>query len=277
MATAAGIGGLVGCGAVLGIEPYELDETADAGDGAVPANDGAFPADATDEDGGTDDLRIDDSGCPIGRGPVMVRIDDAPTFCIDATEVTRAQYRRFLDAKIPTTGQEVQCRVNTDYNTGNANDAPADLPVSAVDWCDALAFCKWTGKRLCAGRDGLPGGEAGVADSTRSQWFAACSHAGTLAYPYGNANDAHACNVNSAGPVAVASFASCVGGYPGLFDMAGNVAEWTDECDRDPNGDPTECYLRGGAFNSSTGLCATTLSYTAVNSNVRAGFRCCAP
>src|SRR5689334_12145134 len=42
-------------------------------------------------------------GCPSGRGPAMLRIDVAAPFCIDTTEVTRAQYKTFLDSAPPIT------------------------------------------------------------------------------------------------------------------------------------------------------------------------------
>ena len=81
--------------------------------------------------------------------------------------------------------------------------------------------------------------------SNTSAWFLACSHgAEQRAYPYGNTFETASCNgcayEATCGQVVynlttpVGSLASCAGGYPGLFDMSGNVEEWEDACTLSP-------------------------------------------
>src|SRR5262245_31170026 len=55
------------------------------------------------------------SGCPGTAGPQMV---DVGSFCIDATEVTNAQYAAFVQANVPPQSVRANppwCVWNTDY------------------------------------------------------------------------------------------------------------------------------------------------------------------
>ena len=47
-----------------------------------------------------------EGGCPGTSGPVMV---DVGGYCIDSTEVTRAQYDQFLQSSPSTGGQPAEC------------------------------------------------------------------------------------------------------------------------------------------------------------------------
>jgi sulfatase modifying factor 1 len=89
----------------------------------------------------------DASDCPGNAGPVAIRVGAAPnTFCIDATEVTNAQYRAFLAAKgSDLGGQPETCTWNTSYLPGVWPVPPTldGFPVVTVDWCDAHAYCAW--------------------------------------------------------------------------------------------------------------------------------------
>jgi formylglycine-generating enzyme required for sulfatase activity len=189
------------------------------------------------------------TGCPAsGAGPAMVKVQlAAQPFCIDATEVTSAQYAAFLAATgegSQTAGQPTACGWNTSYlpsSDGLAWPYAAgreNRPVVNVDWCDARAFCKWAGKRLCGKIGGGPlvGWSAGAAPST-SQWTNACSRGGQLQYPYGSTWNSQACNTSAPSEKAqyiadVMHFSRCEGGYQGVFDLSGNVEEWVDACDK---------------------------------------------
>jgi len=88
-----------------------------------------------------------------------------------------------------------------------------------------------------------------------SEWFNACSHGDDKlhAWAYGVAFDEDACApADGSTPFPVASYPGCVGGYPGLFDMSGNVGEWTNECSFDDascgNSAPPCCAVRGAAI-----------------------------
>jgi len=113
---------------------------------------------------------------------------DFGDFCIDATEVTQAQYQAFLASKNgDTTGQPAACGWNTSFQPfASCNFAPAtraSQPVSGVDWCDAYAFCAWTGKQMCGrigggARSGAKSAPAPSREPAKSQWTAACTKRG---------------------------------------------------------------------------------------------------
>jgi formylglycine-generating enzyme required for sulfatase activity len=232
--------------------------------------------------------------CPTGlKGPALVNVP-APagsavsSYCVDATEVTNAQYAAFLDASVATTEQDTTCAWNTSYTP--SRDWPAtgkdDYPVVSVDWCDAYAYCKWGGKHLC-GKIGGGANDFGndFDDATKSEWFNACSAGGMSTYPYGDAYDAKACvgiDYDQAGfqPAtdvarAVAT-AMCAGGYGGLHDLSGNVWEWENSCNGPASTDG--CLMRGGAFNSDTKylVCGSNYDRERNFSSASLGFRCCA-
>ena len=63
--------------------------------------------------------------------------------------------------------------------------------------------------------------------------------------------------------VPVGSLAGCQGGFPGVFDMSGNAAEWEDSCGRaaaDASTAKDPCILRGGSYqHSQSGVSCTGL------------------
>jgi hypothetical protein len=52
-----------------------------------------------------------------------------------------------------------------------------------VDWCDAHAYCKPVGKRLCGKIGGGPNLYADYASASSSEWYRACSSGGSFTYP----------------------------------------------------------------------------------------------
>ena len=164
----------------------------------------------------------------------------------------------------PSQGQPPHCAWNTDYHQAypwyDASDPLLEeRPVSVVDWCDALAFCKYWGKHLCGAR-GDGGALAMDAQAKFSQWYTACTNGTSQAYPYGNVYNASACNTGAANSGAgiadpVGKPSTCQGGVPGLFDMSGNDQEWENACD-DNAPDPSDdsCQLRGGTYFFPIGL-----------------------
>jgi formylglycine-generating enzyme len=95
--------------------------------------------------------------------------------------------------------------------------------VATVDWCDAYAYCKGVGKRLC-GKIG--GGSAdyntGWNNAARDQWHSACTSGGVETYPYGSTYQPQTCNGLDHGAgatVAVGSMTACessVSGFTGV-------------------------------------------------------------
>jgi len=140
-------------------------------------------------------------------------------FYISATEITNAQYGRFLKA----TGYQAPLYWE-DKNLNGPNQ-----PVVGVTWHDAVAFCGWLTK------------VTGVSHSlpTEAQWEAA-ARGGLVGQPYPWGAEA-----SGAGGVFRANLrndrtakdgfllSAPVGSFPpngfGLYDMAGNVSEWCQD------------------------------------------------
>jgi formylglycine-generating enzyme len=253
----------------LGVGPDGGEEDADAGD------ESAVTDATTDATSGT---------CPDAQGPTMVAVDG---YCIDSTEVTQTQYLLFVNAEVSLGSQPTYCMENgTWVPTGQWPPSGAGtLPVTSVTWCDALGYCAWAGKRLCGQIGGGSVDPLAVNSAASDQWYAACTHDGDgqHAYPYGNTYGGTTCNGGDANGGAqivepVESFTGCVGGYPGIFDMSGNVREWEDSCDAMLGGDDL-CNDRGGSVNSDQAGLACNASDLATrnSSNDHLGFRCCAP
>jgi formylglycine-generating enzyme required for sulfatase activity len=220
----------------------------------------------------------------------MVR---AGAICIDTTEVTETQYQAFMTAKAgDVSGQVPQCTWNTDWSpkvstclfdpTGHAT-----FPVTGMDWCDAWGFCAWAGKRLCGRVDGgvVPSTDGGVIDDPKqSERTAVCTKDGLHRFPYGDTFDKNACNGGehdgTRDTVPVGSTPGCVGGYPGVFDMAGNVHEWENACDKTPAGGPGAndiCAFRGGSYHDVLAdSCFTDFAWERARIDCDIGFRCCA-
>src|SRR5262249_55529317 len=131
-------------------------------------------------------------------------------FCIDKTEVTADEYAIFsrTTATSPPTGLPTGCESNTDYTPSITTSGKQ--PVAGVDWCDAWAFCRWAGKRMCGGIGGGRSNALAGSQDTMSQWTFACTNAfdGRHFFPYGNDFDAQACNGLGKGIGRVADVAS---------------------------------------------------------------------
>ncbi|MBZ0281759.1 MAG: formylglycine-generating enzyme family protein [Anaerolineae bacterium] len=147
-------------------------------------------------------------------------------FQIEATEVTYAQFIAFLNALGPDRHRDacnfLPCAVTLDENElsnirfdGSAYsifDGLAGYPVTFVTWNGADAYCRSLGRRL----------------PTEAEWeFAARGEIGGI-YPWGSVWNPDLARTSipatdEVGPRPVASYLSA--GF-GLYDMAGNVAEW---------------------------------------------------
>jgi formylglycine-generating enzyme required for sulfatase activity len=240
-----------GCSGFVSLDGLRVEDGGTMPDGATGMDVVMVPDTAPPADGGMDA----DTGpsCPALEGPTMIRTPDG---CIDSTEVTRGQYAKFLSAGVDVSKQGAACAWNSTFVPGGGDQSKLDLPVGQVDWCDAYAYCKWAGKNLCGDLSGmpLPFQDNSVFDSTKARWIRACNAAGTRKYSYGLSYDQTACNtidLQTGDVAAVGTMPKCVGGYPGLFDMIGNVAEWIDSCDDNtgdggPNEDP--CRHMGASF-----------------------------
>jgi formylglycine-generating enzyme required for sulfatase activity len=207
-----------------------------------------------------------DQGLDDEKPPHQV---DLPEYQIDLFETTNAQFAAFVDA----TGYQTEAeqagssRIWRDEWT----DGEDNHPVVRVSWQDAIAYCEWAGKRL----------------PTEAEWEKAARGPEGFSYPWGNEYEAGKANDRNSGirgTVAVGSYGDGASPY-GVFDMAGNVREWTADAGYFPypgNNIPSGYYgdtlrvLRGGGwFDNPPDLRTTRRNPTAPSAaNWDIGFRC---
>lgn len=128
-------------------------------------------------------------------------------------------------------------------------------PVINVSWDDAQAYITWLSKKTRNSYRLLSGSEYEYAMRAGTQ----------TVYPWGDTVGTNNANCHSCGSQWDAKQTAPVGSFApngfGLYDMVGNVREWTEDCYHDTyNGSPTDgsawlgggdCYhrvVRGGSF-----------------------------
>jgi sulfatase modifying factor 1 len=189
-------------------------------------------------------------------------------FQLDIFEVTNAQFAAFVDATGYQTDAEKANNKqvwHTEYTEGKDN-----YPVVRVSWNDATAYCEWVGKRL----------------PTEEEWEKAARGPEGYLYPWGNTFDPTLVNGKESGlrgPVTVGTYGDGVSAY-GVYDLAGNVWEWTDSwylaypgntVGSPYYGEQFRVLRGGGWFDTETELRSTRRSGnipTAANNDI--GFRC---
>jgi formylglycine-generating enzyme required for sulfatase activity len=200
--------------------------------------------------------------------------------------VTRAAYAKWLRA---APSLDDQTRVCVDWNESfvPACDWPpgageGSLPVTCVDWCDAFAYCRAQGKRLCGAIGGGPAGFGSSADPGQSQWVHACSSGGRYEYAFGATFDPARCNGAAYGKgtvLPVGSLSTCRSpdpGYAGARDLSGNAWEWENAC-HTRTGMNDACNIRGGSYYSDgrSLRCASAGVAMRYSQSQGIGFRCC--
>jgi formylglycine-generating enzyme required for sulfatase activity len=129
-------------------------------------------------------------------------------FWMAQTEITFTQWKAFLD--------------DAHRAPGRSTAAGNDHPIVGITWDDARAYCAWFSKKY---------GVVARLPSEAEWEYAARGGLEGKQYPNGDAIAATEANYDRQGTVRVGSFPS--NGF-GLYDMAGNVAEWVaDWYDRD--------------------------------------------
>ena len=234
-----------------------IDSAADSSVDSQPT-DVALEAESAPIDSGLDTrdaTPVDGCGTYLGAKMILVTPKSGAPFCIDSTEVTRAQYDEFLvsPAKPKASEQPPECAFNSDLGGKNTEHSLDNQPRINVDWCDARAYCAWAGKRLCGklGDGSKPTDPADSSDPTKDEWTYACRGGNDVnVYPWGHDYDPTKCN-HSGAIVDVGSSKDCHGPaapFDRLFDMAGNVWEWENSCIPAPDGGKIECIHRGSGY-----------------------------
>ncbi|MCL2724012.1 MAG: formylglycine-generating enzyme family protein [Polyangiaceae bacterium] len=198
-------------------------------------------------------------------------------FEIDRTEVTVRAYRQC---------EEIGVCPPPSFARGDARYDRPDFPVTHVRWDDAVAYCTWLGGRL----------------PTEAEWDFAASGGGKHVFPWGDLENGHLANHGafavdptdgSDGFLGLAPAGSFPDGATstGLYDMAGNAAEWVhDLYDRDADGfgyprsretDPTGPsqggdghVVRGGSYRDGLFMLRTAARNASVLATREIGFRC---
>ncbi|MCU0693395.1 MAG: SUMF1/EgtB/PvdO family nonheme iron enzyme [Polyangiaceae bacterium] len=225
---------------------------------------------------------------PQDCGPHADMVPIPGGYCVDATEVTGSAYKQWLQDQLSRPRLELDqpecCAWNQEISpsTDEACLVEDNRPVVCVDWCDAFAYCRAVGKRLCGKIGGGSVAMMDFADPALSQWTNACTSGGRNNFPYGDefvANKCHVVGMSTAQPVDVGTSLACesnVDGYQGIFDLSGNVYEWEDSCANDIDG-TAKCRIRGGSFSDNSESVFCTYDNVSLRDQRvdRVGFRCC--
>jgi len=194
-------------------------------------------------------------------------------YSMDMYEVTVARYARFLAAthRDPPAYWETVKLVEH-----------GDRPVIGVDWEDAQAYCHWAGKRL----------------PTEAEWEKAARGTDERPYPWGVQKPASdLANHGLGARFSYEQVLQPVGTYEkgkspyGLFDMGGNVWEWTQDWyegnyyEKSPKKNPSGPelgqfkVLRGGSWSDMAKYMLTygRFKLPPGTRNSYTGFRCARP
>lgn len=187
-------------------------------------------------------------------------------FLIDKYEVTIERYGKFL---------QITGRTGPEYWGQIKMPQDADRPVVGVTWHDAKAYCHWAMKRL----------------PTEDEWEKSARGTDGRIFPWGNDPPTREfTNFSTFGDFELSKL-SPAGAFEkdrspyGVFDLAGNVSEWTADSwheSRNLDRDAEETVpgsrkvIRGGAWNAKDEYLRTALRASAspTNTDVGLGFRC---
>jgi Sulfatase-modifying factor enzyme 1/Putative metal-binding motif len=148
---------------------------------------------------------------------------------------------------------------------------PGVIPWYNVTYAEAESNCQSVGKRLC----------------TQDEWVAACEGSLQSTYPYGDTYEQNSCNGsdydtvpgggNDDTVITSGELTSCVSG-DGLYDMSGNLREWTNDYRGDTSGGDPVYVVRCGEFQTPWPGLACTFDLSQAAGTVilpTIGFRCC--
>ncbi len=165
---------------------------------------------------------------------------DLPAFFVDRYPVTNQDYQAFMAA----TGHAPPRYWPA---SGGMPPGKADHPVVGVTFADATAYAHWKGRRLL----------------TEEEWEKTARGTAGLRWPWGSVFDERKANVGTDTTTPVHAHPDGASPY-GVFEMAGNVWEWTDTWyELYPGSPPNRTVqrftggkvkvVRGGSYSSDIG------------------------
>lgn len=195
--------------------------------------------------------------------PPKVRTSPCP---VGMAHIKRGSFRMGSAAndEMRSFGEKPNVRVSTKSYCIDRFEYPGrGRPKTNVSWYRAKALCEKKGKRLCS----------------EVEWERACKGHRNRRYPYSNKFNANACNTRSSAGKnrSIASsgrFRRCRSSY-GVYDLSGNVAEWTSS--RFRSSKPWR-IIRGGSSKRPDWdvRCASRSNKPPRTTKSNLGFRCCA-
>ena len=165
----------------------------------------------------------------VGEGEKTVSLDP---FLIDKFEVTNSEYSAFLNEVYPDVKDEWLLWVGTEEGSGfmmekqedgsfRVTDGYEDYPVVTVSWEGAMRYAEWAGKTL----------------PTSQQWEAAARGGSSTKFPWGDEVDQNHANFlkepeelgqpEDGEKPEIMPVGSFDPNAFGLYDVVGNVWEWT--------------------------------------------------
>lgn len=228
--------------------------------------------------GGTFQMGTDD-GMPFESPVHPVEIK---SFLIDEHEVTVAEFAKFVEAtnykteaekfgwsgvfNVETREWENMTGADWRHPEGKNSEAKPDEPVCQISWNDANAYAKWAGKRLPTEAEYEFAARGGFSQK-KYAWGDELNPNGKPAANWwqGNFPDKNTLEDGFLRRAPVKSFSS--NGY-GLYDITGNVWEWTSDWfdenyyQKSPKSNPqgaengTEKVIRGGSWMCSENYCS---------------------
>ena len=191
-------------------------------------------------------------------------------FYLDTFEITTSRYAKFFTVSGSLSPPDFWGEVDLQRD--------GDLPVIGVNWYDADAYCKWAGRRL----------------PTEAEWEKAARSTDGRRYPWGSepptleqANFGKTSEHPYRNGVARIGARAAGRSAAGIYDLAGNVAEWTSDWfaegfdrsnSRNPKGPQSSDgkVVRGGGWDEPAERLQSALRFHATpdTHSDDIGFRC---
>jgi formylglycine-generating enzyme required for sulfatase activity len=155
-----------------------------------------------------------------------------PDYYIDIYPVTNAEYKKYIDA--------TRALAPRFWGSREVPEGLEDHPVHRVSWYEACAYAEWAGKRL----------------PTEAEWEKAARGTDGRRWPWGNKFDERNSLVWDRGDFMMTAsvYDHPNGASPyGVYEMAGNVEEWTSDWYEGYPGSDYECGAYGKTFKTLRG------------------------